>query len=315
MKRLFRVTLSLLLLAGASDLGARNDTSASVGPATILPEGPGSGEDFRFVALGDTGTGGEAQRAIANRMLAFQEQHPYNEVLLLGDNAYPHGEPSDLAAKFEQPFAELLRRGVRFNAVLGNHDVEHGRTAQLNYPPFHMGGRAYYSFAKGSGLVEFFALDSNNMEPEQLRWLEKALAASKAKWKIAFLHHPLYSTAKRHGSDVALRALLEPLFIRYEVAAVFCGHDHVYERTKLQQGVQYFVTGAGAKLRRGDIDRRSTLLATGNDETNSFMYLQVTPGQLAFWAVDADGHILDGGTLADGATNRSGSVSTGETRP
>ena len=39
-----------------------------------------------------------------------------------------------MPAKFEGPYGELLRRGVSFQAVLGNHDVKKGREAQINYP-------------------------------------------------------------------------------------------------------------------------------------------------------------------------------------
>lgn len=238
-------------------------------------------------------------------MTAFHDERPYTQVLLLGDNIYPDGNPADLVPKFEQPYAELLRRGVRFNAVLGNHDIGHerGREAQVNYKPFNMGGRSYYSFAPADGatterLLEFFALDSNNVDAEQIRWLDRALAASTARWKIAMLHHPLYSSAKRHGSDPALRAALEPLFVRHGVAIVFAGHDHVYERTKIIDGVQYFVTGAGAKLRKGDLDPGSRFFAAGDDSTNSFMFIELTPQRFAFWSIDAAGRILDAGTLA-----------------
>lgn len=81
--------------------------------------------------------------------------------------------------------------------------------------------------------------------------------------------------------------------MRHKVAAVFSGHDHIYERTRPQQGVQYFVSGAGGQLRRGNIDRRSPFFAAGNDEVNSFMYVEATGDSLEFWVVDADGNILD----------------------
>ena len=250
------------------------------------------------MAVGDTGTGGPDQFAIARRMTAFHDERPYRHVLLLGDNIYPDGDAADLVPKFERPYADLLQRGVRFNAVLGNHDIKRGREAQINYEPFNMGGRPYYSFSVAGGLIEFFALDSNEIDTAQRRWLERALATSEARWKIVALHHPVYSSAKRHGSDPALRAALEPLFARYGVAVVFAGHDHVYERTTVIKGVQYFVSGAGAKLRQGDLNPRSPFFAAGNDRAHSFMFLEVTPARFAFWSVDAAGRVLDAGTLA-----------------
>ncbi|MEJ7616496.1 MAG: metallophosphoesterase [Pyrinomonadaceae bacterium] len=263
-----------------------------------LPRGPAKPGAVRFVALGDAGTGGKSQQRIADRMAIFHTERPFDTVILLGDNIYPNGRASDLPGKFERPYAELLSRGVLFYAALGNHDVRQGREAQINYKLFNMGGRAYYSFSKEDNLVEFFVADSTKFDDEQLRWLEGALKRSTARWKIAYLHHPLYSSGTRHGSSEALRFRVEPLFVRYKVAAVFSGHDHFYERTLPQQQVQYFVSGAGGKIRRGNINRRSRFFAAGNDDTNSFVYVEAVEDQLTFWAIDESGNVLDSGTIA-----------------
>lgn len=252
----------------------------------------------RFVAFGDMGTGGREQFALAHGMAAFHNEFPYDTVLMLGDNIYPDGNPADLPAKFEKPYAELLKRGVSFYAVLGNHDIRKGREAQINYKPFNMGGRSYYSFTKGDGLVEFFAVDSTNFDGAQQRWLEGALAESKAKWKLAYFHHPIYSSGRRHGSAIRLRAQLEPILVKYNVAVAFSGHDHIYERIKPQQGVQYFVAGTGGKLRRGDLNRGSPLTAFGNDKVNGFIYVEITAESLKFHAVDASRRIFDSGEIA-----------------
>lgn len=293
------LALCLVVLATVNS-GARNVwTPQTSGASTTQTKGKAEAATVRFVALGDTGTGGKGQLAVARRMVSYHDEKPYDTVLLLGDNVYPNGDPSELPAKFERPYAELLRRGVRFHAVLGNHDVNTGGGAgQINYKPFNMGGRAYYSFVEGNGLVEFFALNSNNLDQAQLNWLDHALSASKARWKIAYFHHPIYSSGMKHGSNMKLRALLEPLLLRHGVAATFSGHDHIYERITLQQGVQHFVAGAGGQLRRGNMKRDPQLFAAGSDEFNSFMYVEVTPARLTFWAIEPEGRILDVGYLS-----------------
>ncbi|MEJ7708374.1 MAG: metallophosphoesterase [Pyrinomonadaceae bacterium] len=299
-----RALASLLLTLGLTSLAlgfafdlAHLRTSQQGGVLSMPPRGQLLPGTVRFVAIGDTGTGGVDQIAIARRMTIYHDERPYDTVLMLGDNIYEDGDAAALPRKFEQPYSELLGRDVRFHAVLGNHDVRKGRTTQLNYKLFNMGGRAFYSFIKGGDIVEFFALDSTAMDEAQVRWLDGALASSNARWKIAYFHHPIYSSGKRHGSDINLRARLEPVFVRHKVAAVLSGHDHVYERTKPQRGIQYFVSGAGGKLRRGNIDRNSPFFLVGNDEVNSFMYFEVTGETLNFRAVDAAGNILDSGII------------------
>jgi 3',5'-cyclic AMP phosphodiesterase CpdA len=301
-RRSFLATLlpalgGLMGASAAGELLARAAQSHAMTPA--LETGAAHNNAvFRFAALGDTGTGGEGQWEVARRMTELHDARPFGTVLLLGDNLYPDGDPAGFREKFERPYAELLRRGVRFHAVLGNHDVKGGRSAQINYDGFNMGGRSYYSFAEAGGMVEFFALDSNAMGLGQTAWLDGALAASKATWKIAFLHHPPYSSGMKHGSSTALRSVVEPLFVRHGVAAVFSGHDHVYERIKRQGGVQYFVSGAGGQLRRGGLDRSSPLFEAGDDQVNSFISAEVTPDSFRFRAVGADGRTLDEGSLA-----------------
>lgn len=278
-------------------LGGGSATARVSDHALLLPEGKASAGTFRFAVLGDAGTGKPGQFAIAKRLTQFLGERPFDTVLMLGDNIYSNGSPSDIGKKFEQPYAELLKQDVKFYAVLGNHDVRRGRVFQTNYSKFNMGGKCYYSFINSNGLIEFFALDSTAFDEKQRVWLETALTSSKARWKIAYFHHPLYSSGKTHGSDDALRATLEPLFVQHGVAAALSGHDHFYERIKLQRGVQYFVSGASGQLRPGNINRRSPLTEASNDTVHSFMFAEASKEHLNFWAIDSAGNVLDSVSL------------------
>lgn len=307
MKR--RAFLGLLSATTASALAPTASANNTLRTAAFsLTASPTWAEALRFIVFGDSGRGDTAQYELARMMAAHRGDRFYDMALMLGDNIYPDGNMEDMPAKFERPYAELLKRGVSFHAVLGNHDVRKGREGQINYRNFNMGGRAYYSFTRGDGLVEFFALDSNYFDLRQRRWLEEALQASRAKWKIAFFHHPIYSSADRHGSNLELRAELEPLLVKHGVDAAFSGHDHTYERTKPQKGVQYFVSGAGSKPRRGDLDRRSPLFVSGYDETSSFMSIEVTPERFGFKTIDIGGRVIDSGELAPRAAARAASL-------
>jgi predicted phosphodiesterase len=263
-----------------------------------------------FAVMGDTGTGGRAQMAVAEQMKEQWERRRFEFVITVGDNIYPDGDPALLKPRFEDPYRPLLDAGVKFYASLGNHDVEdsQARAAQTNYEHFNMGGRSYYSFEKGKSfwdkvtgggpMVEFFALDTTRMDDEQLAWIEKELAGSKARWKVVYMHHPLYSSAGRHGSHKKFRALLEPVFVRHKVDVVFAGHDHVYERTKPQKGIVHYVAGAGGKLRKGDLDRGTAFFAEGNDDVNSFLVVSVTDEEMRVEAIATDGRVLDHSFIA-----------------
>jgi 3',5'-cyclic AMP phosphodiesterase CpdA len=252
-------------------------------------------DSVRFAVIGDSGTGGRLQQEVASRMAELHQRFPFTFVIMLGDNIYGGEEADDFERKFTRPYQALLAQGVEFYAVLGNHDLP----PQRLFAPFHMGGRRYYTFMKGT--AQFFALDSNYMDPQQLEWLAHELEASQAPWKICFFHHPLYSSGRRHGSEVDLRALVEPLFVRYGVNVVFSGHEHLYERMKPQHGVHYFTSGGAAKLSRGDLGRgrktETALRAVGFDQDREFMLIEIAGDALSFQAISRTGRTIDSGTI------------------
>jgi len=271
-------------------------TGTLLRPALVLGDAADDSKT-RFAVVGDFGTGESDEFAVAAQMLDRHRKAALDLVLAVGDNIYPNGSARYFVKHFEEPFEGLLKEHVKFYAVLGNHDVEEGRKDQLNYPLFNMDGSNYYTISRSNGQVEFFMLDSTAFNAGQATWLENALRESRALWKIAAMHHPLYSSGKKHGSDSRLRSTLEPLFTRYHVQVVFAGHDHVYERTKPQNGIQYFITGAGGKMRRGDIDMRSPLRAASYDLDNSFMLIEVDEKELTFKSISEKGDVVDSGVI------------------
>jgi 3',5'-cyclic AMP phosphodiesterase CpdA len=181
--------------------------------------------------------------------------------------------------------------------VFGNHDVEDGRQDQRQYPLFNMQGQHYYTLRRGNGLVDFFMLDTTDYDLAQAGWFDNALRTSTARWKVVVMHHPLYSSGKKHGSSLKLRRKIEPLLTKYKVNVVFAGHDHIYERVKPQHGVQHFVTGAGGKLRHGNMDKGSTITAAGYDKDNHFMLIELDDRELKFKAISETGELIDSGAV------------------
>src|SRR5262245_61008226 len=193
-----------------------------------LPNREGS---LKFAILGDFGTGDRVQYQLAEQMAKMLTRFKYELVVLVGDNIYGSERPQDFKKKFEDPYKPLLDAGVKFYASLGNHDAREQRYYKL----FNMDGKLYYTFSPKAD-IRFFILESTYPEPEQIKWVENELRSSGSNWKIPVFHHPLYSSGERHGSDLTLRTVLEPLFVKYNVSVVLTGHDHFYERVKPQQG-------------------------------------------------------------------------------
>jgi predicted MPP superfamily phosphohydrolase len=252
-----------------------------------LPMKPGS---VRFAVMGDTGTGQKPQYDTARQMAKYHQAFPFDFVIMLGDNLYDGASPADYKKKFEDPYQPLLEAGVKFYASLGNQDDDN----ELTYPAFNMGGKRYYSFQRGA--VDFFALDSNNMDSGQLSWLRTQLAASKSPWKICFFHHPLYSYTKSKLDDPNLRKRLEPVLGELGATAVFSGHDHVYERIKPQHGIYYFVLGNSGQLRLHNL-RSSVETVKAFDTDRTFGLVEISGGELYFQIVSRTGDTVDSGAL------------------
>ena len=262
---------------------------ALVAQDLTLPMKNGS---VKFAVIGDTGTGDQHQLAVAKQLAATRAKFPFEFVIMVGDNIYGGNSAKDFDKKFAFPYKALLDGGVKFYAALGNHDDPSERF----YKPFNMNGERYYTFKPADG-VRFFALDSTYMDEKQLKWLDEQLAMSGSEWKIAFFHHPPYSSGETHGSDETLRTQLEPRFVKAGVNVVLTGHEHFYERIKPQKGIAYFITGSSAKLREGNINARTDLTAKGFDSGYTFMIVEIVGDDMYHQALTDTGKTVDSGSV------------------
>lgn len=302
MKRIhiYLLSVTLLLLGGlqtslwsqtASVTVRNNGKPAAAASSSLKVSLPLKDNSVKFGIIGDTGTGSQKQHQLANIMVQYRQAFPYDFVLMMGDNMYGGESPRDYKLKFEDVYRPLLDMKVKFYASLGNHD----EPAQRFYQYFNMDGKEYYRFTKGN--AAFYALNSNYLDKKQLTWLESELAKDTSEWKICFFHHPPYSSGGKHGSDQQLREVVEPIFIRYGVNLVLTGHDHFYERIKPQKGIYYFVSGAGGKLRSGDVKDNSSITDKAFDRDMSFMVAEIVGDQLYFQTVSRTGETVDAGVL------------------
>jgi hypothetical protein len=253
---------------------------------------PNRPDSVKFAIMGDFGDASDRQYQTAQMMARYHGAFRFSFAITVGDNLYGRERPRDYEEKFERPYKPLLDGSVKIYASLGNHD----NPEQRFYKLFNMNGERYYTFKPKDG-VRFFALDTTYMNPAQLEWLEKELKDSGSDWKIAFFHHPLYSSGKRHGPREDLRVVLEPLFVKYGVTVVFAGHEHFYERIKPQKGIQHFIQGSTGKLRKNGIRKGSEFTEIGYDQDNTFMIAEIDGDQMYFQTISRTGATVDSGSL------------------
>jgi predicted phosphodiesterase len=229
---------------------------------------PPQGRPFTFVAMGDT----EARPYINDAVSQLMWQERPNLMLIAGDLTDGGGTDH----RFEWTHEYFRGMGPIFGrvpviAALGNGEQE------LDwYRHYHRHPEPENYFSLVYGDVEFFVLDSyldyrEKRDPgfraRQRAWLEGALRASKARWKIALHHHEVRSSddddhgntwreTSAHGND-KVQSDFVPLYERHGVDLVIFGHLHAYERSwpaRAKQvdearGVTYVqIGGAGGNL-------------------------------------------------------------------
>lgn len=156
---------------------------------------------------------------------------------------------------------------------LGNYYAWHwGDALMIALDPFWTTGRTRRDNPEANW--------SRTLGEEQFKWLEKTLATSRAKYKFVFIHHLVggLDESARGGSEAAVfyewggkgkegkdefrtrrpgwSMPIHQLLQKYQVQAVFHGHDHFYARQDLD-GVAYIMVPqpghqSGDRLRNAD---------------------------------------------------------------
>ncbi len=276
---------------------------------------PGRESDIRFIAFGDSGTGGGGQYRLGEEIAKEKPEL----MIHTGDLVYPDGERDDYVGHFFRPYADLLPSAM-FMPSVGNHDDNTEEAAPLlrvfelpENGPEGTDPERHYWFDWGR--ARFVALDSTVEESEFAEkiapWLEAVFADAGPRWRFVFFHHPPYTGCTKHPPDVRIQRILVPVFERALVDVVFCGHNHLYERclplkggkvVDPREGVLYIVTGAGGGglYREKAKDERPNYVAVAFDEDYSFTAVEATGTRLELRQIAIGGKLVDRYTLERG---------------
>jgi len=267
----------------------------------------GTDVPFSFSVMGDTRNGADAHRRVVERMA----QAVPDFVVGTGDMV-DDGSAEEQWQQFFDIENRLLRDNVYYPAV-GNHDRQgRGRTADSYRAFFSVpdnGGdtERYYAFSYAA--ARFLVLDSNEYSfalSDQTAWLERELIAARqdpaVRHVFVVMHHPPYSISV-HGGSLDLRERWTPLFEKYQVSAVFSGHDHVYERAE-HNGIRYFVSGGGgAPLypRRPNASPVDLEAVKKFERVFHFLRVTVTGARVEVTGVRTDGTVIETTAWTDSA--------------
>lgn len=291
MRRVATVLVVLVVVTSCAVAGDQGGVAPSALQTTASPSPTGTAAPprdtalMRFAVIGDFGSGFEPQYQLGQRMCFWRQDHPFDLVITTGDNIYDRGEPEHFDEKFFQPYDCLFDAGVRWRAVLGNHDVltDNGRP-ELEEPAFGMKGRNYVVRKKGVRFVMWDSTDPNR------KWLRKNLGTEPGdRWTVVSFHHPVF-TPGPHGDTPGFRPSLPRLFARKGVDLVLNGHDHLYALMPPKRKVRYVVTGGGGA---GTYDCLRPETTEKCIERHHFLYVVARAGKLTVRAIPPTGGEID----------------------
>jgi tartrate-resistant acid phosphatase type 5 len=253
----------------------------------------------RVVGMGDFGSGTQAQRDVAAAIVRMGGAKPFDFGLTFGDNFYPSGMTSTNDPRWRDWWEALYGPlGVTFYPTLGNHEwySDDGAAAEIEYrSPSWRFPSPYYSFTAGP--VQFFAVDTSEISEAEVIWLDRAIAASTARWKVVYGHHPIFAPEKSAKSGAYMKYMQARLWpvLRGRVDAYLCGHQHAMAHMDPVEGVHFFMSGGGGAA-LGKVSKKASG-AIFAESTFGFLTLEADEAAMKIGIFDTDGKPFDSETI------------------
>ncbi len=243
------------------------------------------GVKFDFAAYGDCRKLHDVHKRVVTAMAMTKPKY----VLVTGDLI--GGGENDATWEMWREITKDLRASAGYHAVKGDHDDARGKG--LFEKEFGL-ERAYYDREFEGGVHVFFLDSTRPGDAEQRTWLEERAGASKARHKIAVMHHTAYSVfanPDNNAESARVQEFIHPTFVKLKFCAVFCGHQHAFYTT-LRDGVRYVVTAGGGAHRQ---KLNESLCQKGDLVRNYFYHFvgcTLRDGGIDARVVDKDGTVV-----------------------
>jgi len=218
-----------------------------------LPPTDKPGPTMRFIVFGDSRTNTHDWARVASAVLKERPQF----LVFLGDLCGSGRNDWEWDEHFLGPeAARKLLATTPLYLVWGNHEGNSPLARKLFYNPG--GDGTSKDWAQQIGPVLLVGIDGRPKHRwRDPRWIENALARSKAPFIIFCSHYPAYSSGPNgrlkpdgrpedSGYRIARRAVV-PRLLKHKATAFLAAHEHCYERSELPGGLSHLIlAGAGA---------------------------------------------------------------------
>jgi hypothetical protein len=270
----------------------------------------GPGTSFRFAVWADSrpDDGFQQPDVFLKNLRNLVEHKPLALAIAIGDNVQLRGT-SDADASVTSTVrsaymgyhkaVSALASSVPFYAALGNHDNPECAACLAGFqrylPNPAINNKQFYSFDYGD--AHFTVLDSRQnttngnagLSLQQRRWLRDDLYTSTKRYKFVFIHDAMFHNQNSEVYNEEEKTELHQLFLSSGVTAVFQGDAHYYDYT-VEDGLPYVISGgAGSPLYKNPFNPEWSV--------NQALLVTVSPNEVGFQSISADGSIIDRRTL------------------
>ena len=213
---------------------------------------------FKFAVIGDT----QGMNGIFSSAIDLLQDYEF--VIHCGDLV-----PSGSSDEYDAAMAVIDDLFVPFHITPGNHDVKFSGQTEFT----KRFGPSMYSFSYSGITFAFVDSSDLNISEVELNWLKGVFDG--ASRKIIITHAPVYDPLEtNHTLDAYSCQILKDFVIENDVTAIFTGHIHTFNITKLGQ-TDFIITGGGG----------ATLYDNG---THHFVSVTVTDHNLQYDKIDID---------------------------
>jgi len=287
----------------------------------LLPSlGFTQGKGIHFFVIGDWGREGkDSQTVVAKEMTKKADAIHPSFILSTGDNFYEDGVKSITDSQWQTSFENIYTAKslhVPWYVALGNHDYITNADVEVAYSAtsdrWVMPERYFAEEVKVDATTTalFLIIDTSpfitayqqndgkyhvlsQSTTRQLAWMDSVLSHSKAKWKFAVGHHPLYCSEETDSNIVELIQQVLPIFKKNHVQAYFCGHAHNMQHL-VDEGINFYISGSGSRAHDKMLKRPDALFLAGK---TGFLDVKLTANKLTAQYYDQSGKMLNSSTV------------------
>jgi uncharacterized repeat protein (TIGR02543 family) len=208
---------------------------------------PGSAQNVKFFAYGDTRSYPQNQNNVTGQMIDTYTIDPEFQTIAchVADWVNNNSESDWTNQWFNTGYANNMKffSEVPIMGSRGNHEGSGSVLAKYFRFPYYS-DRFYYAFEYGPTLQIFMDTEeSHGSGSSQYNWLVDQLQNTSKKWIFITLHAPGFS-AGTHSNNSTVANDIHPLCVQYGVDIVFGGHNHNYAHI-LKDGIRHITTGGG----------------------------------------------------------------------